>query len=160
MSPRLKFAILVLLLIVAIFWIRSEKKSSPEDQLVVHLDAICAIAETHVDKPQRGVVKMFSYLGKNSPDMMKQFGASLVAIERIKDDRKHDDRARQVRDKLEKQALRCERPMDRFWSAVEADPEASRIAERGFTRFGRTLDILLGKRQAALPLDLGRLLGR
>jgi hypothetical protein len=148
MSSRWKLILLLLLLVLVFWWYRSSKSSEPDEKLVGHLDHLCQIAADNIDTPDRGVQKYFAYLGKHSPDMLKQFGATLVAVERISDDRAHDDRARRARDRLNTSLRRCEHTYQRFAEAIENDPAASRRVARGAERFGRTLEIIFGPEQA------------
>lgn len=125
-------------------WFSGNKESAPDQKLVAHFDSLCDIARHHADKPLPGVKKTFGYMAKHSPDMMKQLGALFVEIEQIKDDRKHDKRAMLARKRFHKHGERCAEPVERFWTAVESDPKAKAYADRGFERFGRSIEIVFG----------------
>lgn len=144
MNKRIKLVLIVAVALGAFLWFRGEKSAAPDQKLVKHFDSICDIAEHHIDTPERGVKKIFRYLGKHSPHMLEQLGALFVEIERIEDDAKHDARARLAAKRFQKHAERCEEPMEKFWSAVERDPDAAELAARGFERFGRTIEIVFG----------------
>ena len=135
---------LVLLLLVLLWWRRGSSSEAPDQRLASRIDDLCQIAAKHVSRPKLGVMKWFSYLGAHSPDMLEQTGAMLVTIERISDDRKHDDRARLAARRLHPVLQRCEKPLNDFFRAVEADPEANELYTRGMERFSRTLAILSG----------------
>lgn len=134
---------LVVLLLVILWWRRGSSRA-PDEALASRIDDLCQIAAKHVDRPRIGVVKWFSYLGAHAPDMLEQTGAMLVEIERIPDDRAHDERARLAARRLHPVLQRCEKPLNDFFNAVEADPEANEIFTRGMERFSRTLAILSG----------------
>ena len=156
MKKPIKLLLIAVFTVGAVVWFRADRGGQPDQKLVHHVDAMCDIAAHHTDKPKRGLKKMFGYLGKQAPEMMRLFGELLVEIESIPDDARHDERARKAARRFHKHAERCEAPMQKFWSAVEADPEASEIAQRGFERFGRTLEILFGGKSVndLLPLQL------
>lgn len=135
---------LVLLLLVIVWWRRGSSSSAPDERLAARIDDLCQIAAKHVDKPTLGVVKWFRYLGAHSPDMLEQTGEMFVAIERIPDDEQHDARARLAARRLHPVLQRCEKPLNDFFQAVEADPEANALFTRGMERFSRTLAILSG----------------
>lgn len=128
---------------------------APEDRLVKHMDATCAIAKKHIAKPVTGVEKLFAYLGENSPKMMKTFGRLLVEIERIPNDAEHDARARKAAERLHAAGRSCERHWEQFFMAVQRDPKARALFEHGVERFSRTLEILFGsgaEAAGALPI--------
>ncbi|HEU5056002.1 MAG TPA: hypothetical protein VFU21_05735 [Kofleriaceae bacterium] len=135
---------LVLLLVVLLWWRRTDSSRAPDQRLASRIDDLCQIAAKHVTKPRLGVKKWFAYLGAHSPDMLEQTGNMFVAIERIADDEKHDERARLAARRLHPVLQRCEKPLDDFFRAVEADPEANELFTRGMERFSRTLAILSG----------------
>ena len=135
---------LVVLLLVILWWRRGSSSHTPDQRLASRIDDLCQIAAKHVERPKVGVVKWFSYLGAHAPDMLEQTGAMFVEIERIPDDRAHDERARQAARRLHPVLQRCEKPLNDFFQAVEADPEANQIFTRGMDRFSRTLAILSG----------------
>lgn len=129
--------------------------AEPDERLAKHLEKLCRIAEDGVDDPEAGVRKMMRYHGDHGPDMLEDFGDTLVLIERIDDDDEHDRRARRARDRIHAPLLACAETWDDFAQAVESDPEASAILERGVDRLARTLEILAGAgaRDAVSPLD-------
>lgn len=157
MKRQTKIALSVLLLAVVLWWLWPERKAAPDQRLVAHMDATCEIARKNVDTPNKGVEKLFGYLGRHTPDMMEQFGALLVTIERIPDDEKHDQRARKAARRLREASRRCESDWERFFIAVEEDPKARERLERGVERFGRTLEILFGGDSRILPSWTGQL---
>ena len=147
---------LVLLLLVLLWWRRDTSSHAPDERLASRIDDLCQIAARHVNKPKLGVQRWFAYLGHHSPDMLEQTGKMFVAIERIADDSKHDDRARLAARRLHPVLQRCEKPLEEFFRAVEADPEANELYTRGMERFSRTLAILSGADPHGLlsgPLD-------
>ena len=149
-----KLMVLSIVVVVAFWWYQPADSKAPDERLVGHFDAICMIAERNIDTPHRGVQKIFHFLGGHAPDMLKQFGDLLVEIERIDNDREHDKRARLAQRRFRKHAKRCGPVMERFAEAVEADPEASALLERGVGRLGRTLEIIFGA-DASILFPLG-----
>ena len=145
--------------LIALWWAWPERGEAPDERLVGHMNATCAIAKEHVATPERGVGELFAYLGEHSPQMMKEFGELLVLIERIEDDVQHDARAKQAAKRLRGAALRCEPHWERFFLAVERDPKARARFERGVERLGRTLEILFGGKGASLVPSSIRLPG-
>jgi hypothetical protein len=137
--------ILVLIVIVAlvVWYMRSERRT-PDGKLARHFDKLCKIAGSNIDSPERGVDRTFEYLGEHSPEMLSQLGETLVAIEQIGNDDKHDRRAREAARRLRAPLVACEETFASFVEAVGANPKARAKAERGLDRFGRTLEILFG----------------
>ncbi|MDQ3365587.1 MAG: hypothetical protein M3680_09175 [Myxococcota bacterium] len=133
-------------------------EASPDEELADHFDELCEIARDHVDAPEQGVRKLGRYLGKHADDMLGDFGATLATIERIEDDRRHDDRARLARDRMRKPLLACERDWMRFGEAVEANPKASALVDRFARRINRTFEIIFsgkdGVTLTTLPAQL------
>ncbi len=124
---------------------------SPDEKLRDHFSALCEIADDGVDHPRRGVDRLFSYLGDQGPDMLQSFGTLLVEIERIPEDHRHDERARQARDRMFAPLTDCAERFQRFADAISANPEANAAFERGLERFARTLSILFEGAGRNLP---------
>ncbi|MBA3820338.1 MAG: hypothetical protein H0X17_15710 [Deltaproteobacteria bacterium] len=133
-------------------------EASPDEELADHFEELCVIARDHIDAPEQGVRQLGRYLGKHADDMLGDFGATLATIERIDDDRRHDDRARVARDRMRKPLLACERDWMRFGEAVEANPKASALVDRFARRINRTLEIIFsgkgGGTLTTLPAQL------
>jgi hypothetical protein len=128
-------------------------RPDPDERLGHHFERLCKVAEKGIADPKDGVRKMMRYYGDHGPDMLESFGATLVMIERIDDDAAHDRRARQARSRIQAPIIACDETWMEFAEAVEADPEASAILERGVDRLARTLEILFGESEGAgLPL--------
>jgi hypothetical protein len=142
MKSRWKLALLAALLLGLLWTARDGAVNAPDKKLVGHFDKMCKIAEKGIASPHRGVQKLFSYYGRNTPEMMQQWGELLVTIEKIKSDKAHDDRARLAGRRLHKAISSCERTYERFALAIESDPEASKLLERGATRLSRTLELI------------------
>lgn len=157
---KTRWKLVLLLVLVGLVWFyRSGDSKAPDQKLAGHLQGICKIAKANTDSPERGVRRLFAYLGKNSPAMMKEFGDTLVLIERIDDERAHDRRARLAGKRIRRPMERCERDMTRFFEAVENSREASALLNRGAERFGRTLELMFGGAEGmGLPGSLPRLL--
>jgi hypothetical protein len=134
--------------------------SPPDKDLAAHLEDLCEIARDHIDAPEQGVRKLGRYLGKHADDILGDFGATLALIERIDDDRKHDDRARLARDRIRKPVRACERDWMRFGEAVEADPKASALVDRFARRINRTFEIIFSSTELDLKTLPAQLLGR
>jgi hypothetical protein len=122
----------------------SEPARAPDEKLARHFDRMCQIAGNNLDSPEAGVRQWFQYLGRYSPEMLRELGATLVAIERIGDDDAHDRRAHEAADRMHAPLRQCAPTLDRFGRAIENDPEAKALFESRLERFGRTLEILLG----------------
>ena len=132
-------------------------RPAPDERIARHHRAMCTIAEQGAKAPRDGVRKMFRYHGEKGPDMARDWAELLVLIERIDDDRRHDERARQAAKRIHKPLLDCAAAFERFSDAVAKDPEASELLERGVTRLSRTLEILFGGKQSS-PLEALELL--
>src|SRR5688572_23544584 len=121
--------------------------NAPDDRIAGHHREMCKIAAHGAKAPREGVQKLFRFYGDRGPDMARDWAELLVIIERIDDDDRHDARARQAAKRIHEPVRRCAADLERFSRAIEEDPEASRLLERGVTRFSRTLEILFGKQQ-------------
>ena len=142
---KTQWKILLLALVVGAVWMyRGGASNAPDEKLAKHFNGICKIAKTNVKTPEKGVKSLFHYLGHHSSSMMKEFGDTLTVIERIDDDAAHDERARLAGKRIRKPLARCERDLQRFFAAVERNPEASALMERGSERLGRTLELIFG----------------
>ena len=120
-------------------------RPDPDEKLAAHITQMCSIARDNVESPERGVRELGAFYARHVGDMLEELGDSIAAIERISDDKKHDARARVMRDRLSEAANECEPDWTHFWQAVEDDPEASALMEHFAIRFNRTLEILLGE---------------
>jgi hypothetical protein len=147
--------LLVAGLVVAIAAGCDAGRAAPDERIAAHHRAMCKIAEQGAKAPVDGVRTMFRYYGEKGPDMARDWADLLVMIERIDDDRRHDDRARQAAKRIHAPLLSCARTFERFSEAVAEDPEASELLEHGVTRLSRTLEILFGSQKWS-PLDLPR----
>jgi hypothetical protein len=149
---------LLLFLLVAAgvyLWLRHTR--SPDVQLAARLKLLCELSDRNVKTPERGVDELFAYLGEQTPALMSNAGELLVEIERIDDDRDHDARARTAARRIRAPLLACQRSLQRFGEAIEANPAASKKLERGAERFERTLEILFGGAARTLsPRDWAR----
>lgn len=160
---RLVLVLVVVLVFGLVWWTARGGGKAPDQRLADHARALCKIATAGVEDPEAGVSRMFGYYRDRGPAMAKDWAALLVAIERIDDDRAHDDRARLAARRIHAPLAACAPTFERFGRAVEADPEARVRLERAMTRLGRTFEILLGGGGGDLvrmPLgQLGRLDG-
>jgi hypothetical protein len=135
--------------------------SAPDKQIAKHFEGLCGIAKKNIKSPHQGVLELSAYLGKHSPTMMRHFGDLLVEIERIEDDSKHDQRALEAGRVMRKPLEKCSDTLERFFGAVESDPEARRALEHRLTRLNRTLELLFGGQSSRSSLQrLTRLLPR
>ncbi|HUJ63407.1 MAG TPA: hypothetical protein VLX92_33140 [Kofleriaceae bacterium] len=132
-------------------------RPAPDEQLGKRFDAMCEIARANVDTPARGVRELGGYLGKHLDDVLGEWGATIATIEQIRDDDKHDARARLARKRIVEPLVRCERDWQRFDDAVGNDPEARALIQHFAERLDRTLQILIGKGHVDLR-DLPRAL--
>ena len=136
--------VVVVVVIGLVWWSQRGEARAPDQRLANHARAMCKIAAAGVEHPDDGVARMFRYYGTQGPAMAHDWAELLVIIERIDDDRAHDDRARLAARRIYAPAAACLDTFQRFADAVEDDPAASARVERGMTRFGRTLEILFG----------------
>jgi hypothetical protein len=116
--------------------------AAPDEELADHFEELCEIAGDNVDTPKKGVQKLGRYLGRHLDDIFGDFGATLVTIEKVSDDRKHDERARLARDRMQRPWIECQSEWQAFWMAVDEDPDASELAQRAADRIGRTFEII------------------
>jgi hypothetical protein len=116
--------------------------TAPDEELADHFEELCEIAGDNIDTPKKGVKKLGKYFARHLDDMLSDFGSTIVAIETIKDDDKHDARAYLAKERMQKPWIACYRDWQQFWTAVDEDPEASAIANRTIERLGRTLEII------------------
>jgi hypothetical protein len=137
--------------------------AAPDQRLAQHFAEMCDIARDHTKSPEKGVKKLGRYLVVNLGSITGSFGSTIATIERVKDDEAHDERAVMARDRLH--AVACHDEWQKFFDAVEADPEATALVNQGVERLSRTLEILLGPVQGGtrftlrdLPLRLERAL--
>jgi hypothetical protein len=134
-------------------------KEAPDERLAGRFATLCDIARDNLATPERGVRKLGHYLGEHTGDLFGDFGETIATIEKVRDDRKHDDRARVARDRLRAPLRACERDWTRFAQAVEGDPAAAELVQHTAERLNRTLEILLsGARFEQLPAQLEKLL--
>ena len=169
MLPGMKRVVLFLvvaLVIALVWWMSRDGRRSPDERIADHTRELCKIAKAGIEAPDDGVRRMFRYHGDKGPAMARDWAELLVLIERIDDDRAHDERARLAARRIHAPAARCAQTFQRFADAIERDPAAKQRLERGLERFSRTLEILFGgKRSAGVPAPLapawplGELLG-
>ncbi len=141
---RVVLFLVVVLVIGLVWWSSRGGRQAPDQRLADHARALCKIAAHGADDPEDGVGRLFGYYGARGPAMARDLAELLVLIERIDDDRAHDQRAALASRRLHAPIAACADTFARFGEAVQDDPEASARLERGMQRFGRTLEILLG----------------
>ena len=124
--------------------------TAPDEDLADHFEELCEIAGDNIDTPKKGVKKLGRYLGRHLDDIFGDFGATLVTIEKVSDDRKHDERARLARDRMQRPWVECRSDWQSFWMAVDEDPEATEIANRAADRLGRTFEIIFSSKELGL----------
>lgn len=142
----------------------SDGGGAPDEKLASQFDDLCAIAKGGVKDPVKGVHKLGGYLAKHTGDMMKNFGDTISLIEQIRDDDKHDARARSARGTMLAPLAACEEHWQKFGEAVEGNAEASEIVEHAMERLERTMTIIFSGGPNPtfrdLPSQLERLIGR
>jgi hypothetical protein len=116
--------------------------TAPDEELADHFEELCEIAGDNIDTPKKGVKKIGRYFARHLDDILGDFGSTIVTIEKISDDRKHDERARLARDRMQRPWMECRNEWQQFWIAVDGDPEASEMANRAMDRLGRTFEII------------------
>lgn len=124
--------------------------TAPDEQLADHFTELCGIAKANVDTPKKGVKRLGGYLGRHLDDILGDFGSTIVTIEKIRDDKKHDERARLARDRMQQPWITCQRDWERFWVAVDQDPDASELANNAAERLGRTFEIIFSSKNFRL----------
>lgn len=139
---RKSVAVVAVLVVVAAWWVA--RRNGPEERLAGRYRQLCAIAGDNVKSPSRGVDRMGVFFAAHGADMLHDYGELVTSIERIADDRRHDDRAREAGKVLRAPLHECADTFERFADAVEADDEASAKVTRAFDRLGRTLQLLFG----------------
>jgi hypothetical protein len=128
-------------------------KADPDERLAGRFDKMCAIAKANIETPERGVKKLGAYLGDHLGDVTGEFGETIAMIEKIRDDDKHDNRARVARDRIFDSVAKCADTWVEFFEAVDNDPEASHTMQVAGERLSRTLEILFGG-ESLKKLDL------
>lgn len=136
-----------------VFLYRGCLDKAPDEELGERFDALCDIAKHNIDTPEKGVRKLGGYMSQHTGDMLAEFGKTLEEIETIRDDTKHDKRAYQARERIQKPLKKCERDWERFADAVERDPKASALVDHAMTRLSRTFEIIFNGE----PVDFRRL---
>ncbi len=141
---------------------RSNGGSAPDQKLASQFDALCTIAKGGIEDPVKGVRKLGGYLVAHTGDMMKNLGDTFGLIESIKDDDKHDARARTARNTMLAPLAACEETWNEFGDAIEGNEEAFGMVNRAAERLERTMNIIFsggpGFTFRDLPSQLGRAL--
>jgi hypothetical protein len=125
-------------------WSSSTSGNAPDEKIAKRMGDICAIAKEGSTDAVKGVKKLGKYFDAHTGDLLGEWGDTLATIERIPDDKKHDDRARLARDRIQRPLIGCNRDLQRFGNAIEASPEASAMMQRFSVRFNRTIEIIFG----------------
>ena len=126
--------------------------TAPDEELADHFEELCEIAGDNIDTPEKGVKKLGRYMARHLDDILGDFGATIITIEKIKDDEKHDERAELARDRMQQPWIDCSRKWERFWTAVDEDPEASELVTNAMDRFQRTLDIIFSSKDGKVDM--------
>ena len=124
--------------------------SAPDEELADHFEELCEIASHNIDSPKKGVKKLGRYMARHLDDILGDFGATIITIEKVSDDKKHDERARLARDRMQQPWIECQSEWQEFWMAVDEDPEASEMANRAADRLGRTFEIIFSSKDVNL----------
>ena len=135
-------AVVVALIVVAAWWVA--RRPGPEARLAGRYRELCGIAGSNVKSPSRGVDRMGAFFAAHGAEMLHDYGELVTSIERVADDRRHDERAREAGRVINAPLHECADTLERFAEAVEADDEASAKVSRGVDRLGRTLQLLFG----------------
>lgn len=135
-------------------------RPAPDEQLAGRFEDMCDIARDNVQTPEKGVRQLGRYMVKHLDDVFGELGGTLAEIEKIGDDKKHDDRARVARDRLRAPLRACERDWMRFAEAVENDEKASELVANASERLNRTLEILFSSNARFELRDLPQQLER
>lgn len=118
-------------------------RRAPDAMLGEQLEDLCGFAERGIEHPAAGVRSIGAYLVAHAGDMLKNFGDTIALIERIDDDKAHDERARVARDRLVRPIVACQDTWEQFALAVAEDEEALSLVVRASDRLARTLAIIL-----------------
>jgi hypothetical protein len=145
---------------VAAYQLSGSADRDPDQQLARRFVDLCEIAGDNIETPEEGVRKLGRYLGRHTDDMLGELGGTIQLIEWIDDDDAHDARAQLARDRIGEPLRACEQTWMEFFEAVDNDPAADALLERGVERLGRTLEIIFGEGKTVdfkhLPIDLMR----
>ncbi len=133
-----------------------DSSRDPDEKIAARFAELCEIARDNITTPEHGVRELGRYFGKHTEHLLGELGATMQVIEKIGDDRKHDERARVARNRMQKPLRACERDWDRFANAVNRDPEARALMQTGLDRINRTLEIIF-KRGEGQPIDVRQL---
>ena len=141
----------------------SSDGSVPDEKLASQFDDLCKIAKGGIEDPVKGVRELGGYLAGHTGDMMKNFGDTVGLIESIKDDDKHDARARTARGTMLAPLAACEETWNEFADAIDGNSEATALVNRAADRLERTWNIIFSGGPGAtfrdLPSQLERALG-
>lgn len=144
-------------LLVATGCFTKSSGNAPDEKIAKRMADICAIAKDGGSDAVKGVKKLGKYFDAHTGDLFGEWGDMFAVIERIPDDKKHDDRARLARDRIQRPLIACNRDLQRFANAIEASPEASAMLQRFSVRLNRTIEIIFGGKDFA---DLKQVLFR
>lgn len=120
--------------------------TAPDEELADHFEELCKIASENIATPTKGVRKLGRYMGRHLDDILGDFGGTIVTIEKIHDDDRHDRRAKLARDRIHKPWIECSRDWQEFWQAVDEDPDAAELVTHTMDRLQRTLDIIFSSK--------------
>jgi hypothetical protein len=119
-------------------------KQAPDRKVGETFDKVCAIAKKNVDTPERGVRELGRYFSAHLGDLTGAMGDTVAMIESIRDDERHDKRAREAREAMFAPLRACQTDLLEFAQAVSEDEQATALMNRAGERLGRTIDIIFG----------------
>ena len=117
-------------------------KADPDEQFASRLQDVCEIARANVKTPNDGVTALGAYAADHAGDMYKHLIDTVAMLVQIPDEKKHDRRAEQARDRWNKTFAGCAEDWFEFADAVENDPIATERLQRFEKRLQHTLDVL------------------
>ncbi len=121
-------------------------KDAPDEQFASRLQDVCDIARANLTTPNDGVTALGGYFGEHAGDMYKNLIDTVAMLVQITDEKKHDARTKQARDRWNRTVGACAADWMEFADAVENDPIAVERLERFQERLERTIDLLFSSK--------------
>jgi len=107
---------------------------TPEAKLATHLDQLSRLMEKHVRSPRGAVTRFFDYNQEHLSEMLGLWGDILATLDRIENDKSREARGRRLVATLRPSLQRFGETSQRFFEAVQRDPEARQELERRLAR--------------------------
>lgn len=106
--------------------------SSPEKDLVNHIEAVDKIMRKNMDEPEKGVEKLIKYFEENGPEAAKTFVELGIELSQIEGDGDLEDRLEKIRKRAKTPLKNFAGTAEKFSKKVEEDKDArKRVEEYG-----------------------------